>query len=141
MRAANFFLHSAAAMAAGIISLIGAHCAAAAPLPSSTALLKAAAPADMTTVGYIYRDGDGAWVNGSLVVGFVGVTAVSPFYDASYYPAYVYGAPPVYYAPLPYTGPAVVYGRPLLAPDPYYSAFYPYVRGPRYYGYWRHHRY
>ena len=37
--------------------------------------------------------------------------------------------PPVSYAPLPYYGPAVVYGRPLLAADPYYPGFYPYVPG------------
>jgi hypothetical protein len=140
MRAANFVRHSVVA-ATGIVSLVGAHCASAAPLPSSTALLKAAAPAQTTTVGYIYRGGDGAWINSSLAVGWVGATAVSPFYDASYYPAYVYGAPPVYYEPLPYTGPAVVYGRPLLAPDPYYPALYPYVRGPAYFGHWRRYRY
>ena len=141
MRAANFLMHSTVATTAGIVSLIGAHCASAAPLPSSTALLKTAAPAETTTVGYIYRDGYGAWLNGSLAIGFVGATAVSPFYQASYYPAYVYAGPPVYYAPLPYTGPAVVYGRPLLAADPYYPAFYPDVRGPGYYGYWRRYRY
>jgi hypothetical protein len=137
MRAANFLMRSVVATAAGIVSLIGAYGASAAPVPGSTALLKTAAPAETTTVGYLYRDGDGAWISGRLAVGFVGATAVSPFYDASYYPAYVYAAPPVYYAPLPYEGPAVVYGRPLLAADPYYPALYPYVRGPRYFGYWR----
>jgi hypothetical protein len=141
MRPANFLTHSAVALAAGIVSLIGAHCASAAPVLSNTALLKTAAPAEITTVGYIYRDGYGAWIDGPVAVGFVGASAVSPFYGASYYPAYVYGAPPVYYEPLPYAGPAVVYGRPLLAADPYYPAFYPYVRGPGYYGYWRRHRY
>lgn len=140
MRAANFLSRAVAAPAAGIAMLLAVSCASAAPLPSSTALVKTAAPAEMTAVGYIYRDGDGAWINGSLAVGFVGASAVSPFYDASYYPAYVYGGPPVYYEPLPYAGPAVVYGRPLLAADPYYAAFYPYVRGPRYYGYWRRYR-
>jgi hypothetical protein len=73
-------------------------------------------------------------------MGFVATSAPSLFYPPSYYPAYVYPAPPVYYAPLPYPGPAVVYGRPLLAADPYYPAFYPYVRGG-YYGYWRGPRY
>ena len=141
MRAANFVRQSVVATAASIIALIGVQCASAAPLPSSTVLLKTAAPAEVTTVGYLYRDGDGAWINGRLVVGFVGATAVSPFYDASYYPAYVYGGPPVAYGPLPYNGPAVVYGRPLLAPDPYYPALYPYVPGPRYFGSWRHYRY
>jgi hypothetical protein len=114
--------------------------ASAAPLPSGTALVKAAAPAEVTSVGYLYTDGEGAWINGRLAVGFVGATAVSPFYDASYYPAYVYGAPPVSYAPLPYDGPGIVYGRPMLAADPYYPALYPYVRGPRYFGHWRGHR-
>jgi hypothetical protein len=140
MRAANFIRHFVIA-AAGIVALIGVHNASAAPLPSSTALVKTAAPAELSTVGYIYRDGDGAWISGPLAVGFLDATAVSPFYDASYYPAYVYGGPPVSYAPLPYYGPAVVYGRPLLAADPYYPAFYPYVRGTGYYGYWRRYRY
>ena len=44
-------------------------------------------------------------------------------------------------APLPYYGPAVVYGRPLLAADPYYPMLYPYVRGPGYFGHWRRNRY
>jgi hypothetical protein len=141
MRAANFIRHSVAATAAGVVALIGVDCASAAPLPSSTALVKTGAPAEAMTVGYLYRDDDGAWINGRLAVGFLGASAVSPFYDASYYPAYVYGAPPVYYEPLPYAGPAVVYGRPLLAPDPYYPVLYPYVRGPGYFGYWRRSRY
>ena len=141
MRAANFIRHSVAATAAGVVALIGVDCASAAPLPSSTALVKTASPAETTTVGYLYRDGDGAWINGRLAVGFLGASAVSPFYDASYYPAYVYGAPPVAYAPLPYYGPAVVYGRPLLAADPYYPVLYPYVRGPGYFGSWRRYRY
>jgi hypothetical protein len=141
MRIANLVRHCAAATAAGIVALSAVDCASAAPLPSSTALVKAAAPAEAVTVGYLYRDGNGAWMNGPLAVGFVGASAVSPFYDASYYPAYVYGAPPVYYEPLPYAGPAVVYGRPLLAADPYYPVLYPYVRGPGYYGYWRRYPY
>jgi hypothetical protein len=141
MRAANFLRHSVVATAASTIALIGVHCASAAPLPSSTVMLKTAAPVEVTRVGYLYRDADGAWINGSLVIGFVGATAVSPFYGASYYPAYVYGGPPVAYEPLPYDGPAVVYGRPLLAPDPYYPVLYPYVRGPGYFGSWRRSRY
>jgi hypothetical protein len=140
MRAANFVRHSIAA-AAGVVALSGAECASAAPLPSSAARVRTAAPAETTAVGFIYRDVDGAWINGSLAVGFVAASAVSPFYDAPYYPAYVYAAPPVYYAPLPYNGPAIVYGRPLLAADPYYPAFYPYVRGTGHYGHWRRYRY
>jgi hypothetical protein len=140
MRGADFIRHSVAAMAAVFVVLTGVQSAPAAPLPSSTMLVKTAAPAEVTSVGYIYRDYDGALINGSLAVGFVAAPVVSPFYDASFYPAYIYAAPPVYYAPPPYYGPAVVYGRPLLAADPYYPAFYPYVRGPGYYG-WRRHRY
>jgi len=141
MRPANLIQRCLIALVAGLHALIGADCASAAPLPSSIALVKTAAPAEATTVGYLYRDEDGAWINGRLAVGFLGASAVSPFYDASYYPAYVYGAPPVAYAPLPYYGPAVVYGRPLLAADPYYPVLYPYVRGPGYYGSWRRYRY
>jgi hypothetical protein len=137
MRAANLIRHSAFVMMAGFVVLTGAHRASAAPLPSSTASVKAAAPAETITVGYLFRDEGGAWINTPLAVGFVGASAVSPFYAPSYYPAYVYSAPPVYYAPLPYYGPAVVYGRPLLAADPYYPSLYPYVPGPRYYGRWR----
>lgn len=139
MRRADFIRYSVGAMAATFLMLMGVHCVSAAPLPSSTMLVKTAAPAELMTVGYLYRDYDGALINGPLAVGFVAAPVVSPFYDPSYYPAYVYAAPPVYYAPLPYTGPAVVYGRPLLAADPYYPAFYPYVRGPRYH--WRRYRY
>jgi hypothetical protein len=139
MRATNLIAHSAAVLMAGFVVLTGVHAASAAPLPSSTALLKAAAPAQITAVGYIYRDGDGVLINTPLAVGFVAASAVSPFYAPSYYPAYVYAGPPVSYAPPPYYGPAVVYGRPLLAADPYYPAFYPYVRGPGYYG-WRGYR-
>ena len=139
MRGTQFIRHSVATMATGLFVLTGVLCASAAPLPSSTMLVKTAAPVELTSVGYIYRDYDGALINGSLAVGFVAAPVVSPFYDASYYPAYIYAAPPVYYSPLPYTGPAVVYGRPLLAADPYYPAFYPYVRGPAYYG--RRYRY
>jgi hypothetical protein len=123
--------HCLTAIAAGLVAL-AVNCASAAPVPTGAAALAAAAPAEITAVGYIYRDADGMWLNGQLAVGFVGATAVSPFYASSYYPAYVYAAPPVYYAPLPYDGPAIVYGRPLLAADPYYPAFYPYVRGTGY---------
>ena len=137
MRAADFIRHSILVLTAGLLVLTGAYPASAAPLPSSTASVKAAMPAEVTTVGYIYRDVDGAWINARLAVG----SAVSPFYAPSYYPAYLYAAPPVYYAPLPYYGPAIAYGRPLLAADPYYPAFYPYVRGPGYYGRWRGYRY
>jgi hypothetical protein len=141
VRAASRMRHLVVALIAGFVALIGGQPLSAAPLPSSTALVKAAAPAQTTTVGYIYRDVDGAWINGPLVVAFAGASAVSPFYAAPYYPAYVYAAPPVYYTPLPYAGPAVVYGRPLLAADPYYPAFYPYIRGVGYHGYWRRDRY
>jgi len=138
MRAASFIRPSAVGMAAAFSIMSGAS---AAPLPSSTALLKTVPPAEVTTVGYLYRGENGAWINGGLVLGFVGASAVSPFYQSSYYPAYAYGAPPVYYEPLPYAGPAVVYGRPLLAADPYYPVLYPYVRGPGYFGQWRRYRY
>src|ERR1043166_10199262 len=129
MRAANFLRHSIVATAASTIALLCVHCPSAAPLPSSTVMLKTAAPVEVTRVGYLYRDADGAWINGSLVIGLVGATAVSPFYGASYYPAYVYGGPPGAYEPLPYDGPAVFYGRPLLAPDPFYPLFFSHSRG------------
>ncbi len=122
-----------AALAVSLIALTGAPYAFAAPVPASVASLQTAAPPDVTSVGYFYRDIDGAWLNSDVAVGFLGGSAVTPFYAPSYYPAYIYAAPPAYYAPLPYEGPAIVYGRPLLAADPYYPQFYPYVRGPGYY--------
>lgn len=140
MRAANLVRHLIAA-AAGVVALGGVQCASAAPLPTSAALVRTATAAETTAVGYIYRDEDGTLIDAGRAIGFVAASAVSPFYDAPYYPAYVYAAPPVYYAPLPYNGPAIVYGRPLLAADPYYPAFYPYVRGTGYFGHWRRHRY
>jgi len=125
MRATNLIKHCLAALAAGTIALCSAGPVSAAPVPSSTAAVKAAAPGDITAVGYY-----GGW------------SAVTPFYGSSYYVPYVYYAPPVYYTPLPYPGPAIVYGRPVLGPDLYYPAFYPYVRSTGYYGgYWRHGRY
>lgn len=127
-----------AALAVSLAALTGTQSAYAAPVPTGIVSLTTAVPPDATRVGYFYRDIDGAWLNSSVAVGFVGAMAVTPFYAPSYYPAYIYAAPPVYYAPLPYEGPAIVYGRPLLAADPYYPAFYPYVRGP---GYWLRHRY
>jgi hypothetical protein len=138
MRAADIVRHSVAALMAGVAVMPGVRGASAAPLPSSTAVVKAAAPAEITSVGYIYRDGDGVLISTPLAVGFAATSVGSIFYPPSYYPAYLYAAPPVSYAPLPYYGPAVVYGRPLLAAEPYYPAFYPYVRGG--YGYWRGYR-
>ena len=135
MRAADLIRYSVPVVMAGFVVLAGVQGASAAPLPSSTAVVKAAVPGEITAVGYIYSDGD-ALISAPLTVGFAATSAPSIFYPPSYYPAYVYAAPPVSYAPLPYGGPAVVYGRPLLAADPYYPAFYPYVRGG-YYGYWR----
>ena len=140
MRAANFIRHSVAVLMASFGVLMGVEGASAAPVSSSTAMVKAAAPGEITTVGYIYRDGAGVLIDTPLALGFVAASAVSPFYPSSYYPAYLYSAPPVYYAPPPYIGPAIAYGRPLLAADPYYPGFYPYVRGG-YYGYWRGPRY
>jgi hypothetical protein len=126
MRATNLIKHSLAALAAGTIALCSAGPAAAAPVPSSTAAVKAAAPGHAIEVGYYYS-------------GYDGPSAVTPFYAASYYAPYVYAAPPVYYTPLPYGGPAVVYGQPLLGPEPYYWWLYPYVRSAGHYGaYWRH---
>lgn len=139
MRAADIVRHSVVALMAGVAVLAGVHGASAAPLPSSTAVVKAAAPAEITSVGYIYRDGDGVLISTPLAVGFAATSVGSIFYPPSYYPAYLYAAPPVSYAPLPYNGPAIVYGRPLLAAEPYYPAFYPYVRGG-YHGYWRGYR-
>lgn len=129
MRAADLIRHSGAVLLAAFIVLTGARGGSAAPLPSSTALVKATAPTETTAVGYIYRDGNGVLINTPLAVGVLAASAISPFYWPSYYPAYVYAGPPIAYAPLPYAGPAIAFGRPLLAADPYYPAFYPYIRG------------
>jgi hypothetical protein len=140
MRAADLIKHSVAVVMASFVVLTGVQGGSAAPVSSSTALVKAAAPADITAVGYIYSDGDGVLISTPLAMGFLAPSAPSLFYPPSYYPAYIYSAPPVSYAPLPYSGPAVVYGRPLLAAEPYYPVFYPYVSRARYYGYWRGYR-
>ena len=140
MRAADLIRYSVAVLMASFGVLMGVQGGSAAPVSSSTALVKAAAPAEITAVGYIYRDGDGVLISTSLAMGLVASSAPSIFYPPSYYPAYIYSAPPVAYAPLPYDGPAVVYGRPLLAADPYYPAFYPYVSRADYYGYGRRYR-
>jgi hypothetical protein len=129
MRAADLIRRSGAVLTASFVVLTGVHGASAAPLPSSTAFVKATAPVETTAVGYIYRDGDGVLINTPLAVDFLAASAIGPFYTPSYYPAYVYPAPPVYYAPPLYAGPAIAYGRPLWAADPYYPAFYPYIRG------------
>ena len=141
MRAAELIGHSVAVLVASFVVLTGVQGGSAAPVSSSTALVKAVAPAEITAVGYIYSDGDGALISAPLAMGLVATSAASIFYPPSYYPAYIYAAPPVSYAPPPYYGPAIVYGRPLLAPDPYYPAFYPYVGRAAYYGYGRRHRY
>jgi len=119
MRAADLIKRSAALLMVGFVFVTGVRGASA---------------------GYLYRDGDGALISTPLSVGFVAASAASPFYPSSYYPAYIYSAPPVAYAPLPYVGPAIAYGRPLLAADPYYPAFYPYVSRASYYGYRRGYR-
>jgi hypothetical protein len=137
MGAASLIRYSLAAVVISTAALSGTAPLSAAPVLSSTAAVKAAAPDRVIDVGYYYQDYDGAWINGPLAVGFLGASVVSPFYYPSYYLPYVYAAPPVYYTPPLYHGPAVVYGRPLLAPDPYYPSFYPYVRPYRHHGVYR----
>ena len=136
MRTADIIRQSVTVLTAGFVVLAGVGATSAAPLPSSTVVVKAAAPSEISAVGYIYDDGDGALISAPLTMGFAATSAPSIFYPPSYYPAYIYSAPPVAYAPPPFYGPAVAYGRPLLAPEPYYPAFYPYVRGG-YFGYGR----
>lgn len=119
MRAADLIRHSAAVLMASFVVLAGVESASA---------------------GYLYRDVDGALISTPLAMGLAATSAPSIFYPPSYYPAYIYAAPPVAYAPLPYDGPAIAYGRPLLAAEPYYPAFYPYVPGGYFRygrGYWR----
>jgi hypothetical protein len=137
MGTASLIRYSLAAVVTGTMALSGAAPSSAAPVLSSTAAVKAAAPDQVIDVGYYYQDYGGAWINGPLAVGFLGASVVSPFYYPVSYPPYVYAAPPVYYTPPLYYSPAVVYGRPLLAPDPYYPSLYPYVRSNRYYGIYR----
>jgi hypothetical protein len=137
MRAASLVKRSLAAIALGTIALNAADRACAAPVPSSTVAVKAAAPDQAIAVGY--GNCVGACVGAPLAAGLIVGPAVAPFYAPAYYAPYVYYAPPVYYTPLPYYGPPVVYGQPVLGPNPYFPLLYPYVRttGP----YWRHGRY
>ena len=65
MRAAKLIAYSAATLTASFVVLTGVHGASAAPLPTSTASVRAAAPAELAAVGYIVRDGDGVLFNGA----------------------------------------------------------------------------
>jgi hypothetical protein len=129
MSGARLIKYLLSAMALGAMALGGADRPSAAPVLSNTVAMKATAPEHTIDVGYDYWGYGGPLIDGPLAVGFLGQSAVSPFYLPAYYPPYIYYAPPIYYVPPIYYGPAVVYGRPLYAPSPYYPTLYPYVPG------------
>ncbi|MGE0565767.1 MAG: hypothetical protein AB7O50_14760 [Pseudolabrys sp.] len=128
---------------AGTIALASLSPVAAAPVPTSTAQLKASAPTQVVDVRWRGRRGGAvaAGVAAGLIVGGIAAAAAGPRYY--YEPGYAYGPPPVYYAPAPvYVEPAPVY----VEPPAYYGPRDP--NGPvrqcrvttddtRGYGYWR----
>jgi hypothetical protein len=130
-----------AAITAGAVMLSAVLPAAAAPVMTSTATLRAAAPDQ--TVDVRWRHRGGAVVGGlaaGLAIGAIAAAAARPRYY--YEPGYAYAEP--YYAP-----PEVVYEAPPVyyAPAPRYYAPRSYGPGPvrqcwvttddRGYGYWR----
>jgi hypothetical protein len=137
-----------AAVTAGAMVVSAVVPAATAPVMTSTATLRAAAPDQ--TINVRWRRG-GAWVGGiaaGLAVGAIAAAAARPryYYEPGYGYAEPYYAPPtVYYAPPPaYYAPAPTY----YAPAPTYYAPRNYGPGPirqcwvssdndRGYGYWR----
>ncbi|BAC51722.1 bll6457 [Bradyrhizobium diazoefficiens USDA 110] len=119
--------------------------AAAAPMPTNVAAMKAAAGDDVTQVHW--RGGGWGWGLGGLAVGAIigGAIASSapygygyygggPYYGGYGYPGYGYGYAPAYYG----YGPAYAYPRYYgyrRVYRPYYGYYRPYAR-PYYRGYW-----
>ena len=127
-----------------VIALTSLSPAAAAPVMTSTAILKSAAPSDVVDVRWRGRRGGAvaAGVAAGLIVGGIAAAAASPRYYDHGPRAYHYGGP-VYYAPPPvYVEPAPVYA----APPAYYGPAHD-PNGPvrrcwiatdeRGYGYWQ----
>jgi hypothetical protein len=121
---------AAAVMAGGIQQ------AAAAPLPTNVATMKAAVGDDVTQVHWRGRGfgwGLGGLAAGAIIAGAIASSAPygygyyggGPYYGGYGYPGYGYGYAPAYYG----YGPAYAYPR-------YYRPYRPYF-GPRY-GYYRH---
>jgi hypothetical protein len=133
----------------GAVALGAATSPLAAPVPSATLAVKAAAPDHTANVYWRGRWGWGGGLLGAgLAAGVIGAAATAAYggyypYPAYAYPAPVYGVPAYTYAAYPV---APYYARPYYAPyywggyaRPYWRARY-YARpywGYRRYGYWR----
>lgn len=118
--------------------------AAAAPLPTNVATMKAAAGDDVTQVYWRGRGWGGGWgwglgglAAGAIIGSAIASSAPYGYYGGGpYYPAYGYGSG---YAPAYYGyGPSYGYGyRSYYRPRPYYGYSYGYYRPRAYYGpYW-----
>jgi hypothetical protein len=126
------------AMALGTVTSLSA-----APVPSATLAVSAAAPDHTTNV---YWRGRGGWGGGGLLAaglaaGFIGAAAATAAYGGYYpYPAYAYPAPV-------YAYPAYTYATyPVYAPyyaRPYWGGYYGRPWRAGYYGrpYWGYRRY
>ena len=135
---------------AGAMTLGAATSTLAAPVPSATLAVKAAAPDHSANVYWRGRWGwGGGLVAAGLAAGFIGAAATSAYGGYYYpYPAYAYSYPAYSYAAYPaYAVTPYYYARPYYAPyrwggyygRPYLRAGY-YARpywGYRRYGYWR----
>lgn len=110
----------------GALTMAAASPTWAAPVPSSTAAVKAAAAVPTTEVRYWHRGfGPGA-VFGGLALGLAGTALAAPYYYSEPY-GYGYGYGPRYYGPGYYGyGPSYAYG-----PGPY-------AYGPRWHRHYRH---
>ena len=103
MRTRHLIPWTAAIVVAGMLAT-AATPAAAAPVPSSTVLIKSTIVSDVSEVRYRGRRGGGAGVAAGLAAGLIigGLIASSPYHYGG--PAYYYGPPgfypPGYYGPI-----------------------------------------
>ena len=125
---------------AGTVTVSQLQSAAAAPMPTNVATMKAMAPelAAEAPMQVHWRGGGWGWggaaIAGALIGGAIASSAYRPYYygEPYYYPAPYYGyyAPPVYYAPPAYYGYGPYYGY---RARPYYGYRYGYYRPVRVY--------
>lgn len=135
----NIWKAAIACSLAGAVMAGEIEVAAAAPLPTNVATMKAAAGDDVTQVHW--RGRGFGWGIGGLAAGAIIGSAIAsgapygygPYYGGYGYPGYGYGYAPAYYS----YGPAYAYPRYYRPYRPYYGPRYGYYR-PYYrpYGYW-----
>jgi len=139
----NIWTTAIACSLAGAVMAGQIEVAAAAPLPTNVATMKAAAGDDVTQVHW--RGRGFGWGIGGLAAGAIIGSAIAssgpygyygggPYYGYGY-PGYGYGYAPAYYG----YGPAYAYPRYYRPYRPYYGPRYGYYRPyyrPYYRGYW-----